>query len=283
MHVINRNCSWPSLPGHTLAPRSAGAFVPGAPVASGGGVPNHWLKGGRSATLELGGSMDALDSQPETPIRTDLPPQLPDSQPPTPPTSYRSRYPDAVFTIDYHKGWKTCMAIVMKNFGWQNYCILDRCDNRYEIIDDAGTLESEPFPSSFPLFLMEKKNIPEKSPSVTVRSDGMNEAIPQQPEVAPVKAPNEAEIPPKEAEIPPKKAGVGAKEPEMIAPKEAGVGDQSGANPGVGESKTQKPPPSLNKPVEPSIYADGSYWKSLDIIISSIFLCFGYFPPQKKT
>ena len=244
--------------------------MPGAPVVSAGGVSSHWLKGARSATLELGASMEAFDSPPETPIRTDLPPLLPDSQPPTPPTSYRSRYPDAVFTVDYHKGWKTCMAVVMKNFGWQKYCVLDRNDNRYEITDDAGTLDSDPYPSSFPIFLMEKKNLP----PVTTTSDvdpTLKGGSPQTPKEA---APKELEVDPLES-APKEPEVIAPKEPEVIAPKEPKVGDQSGAKPtmgpGVGEAKCQKPSPPSEKAVESSIYADGSYWKLLDTIISSIF------------
>lgn len=77
-----------------------------------------------------------------------------DSQPQvTPISTHADRYPEAVFTIDHGppEVVQACLKQVLKNFSWKSHYLIGEFRDVYTFMDESGTLDVEPSPSSFPL------------------------------------------------------------------------------------------------------------------------------------
>ena len=163
----------PSGGDHFHGPRSAGHFVPGFPAASAGHVghlnsPMPTLRLGESTdTLVATGGGSQVFGSPVTPKMT-----FPVSSPRGDPaddsnpmmdekanySTYRSMYPEAVFTIEYGEGWNFCLQNAAKNFNPKTHQVLDAFDEVYQFVSARGDLDHQPAPSDFPLRVVTRQS-----------------------------------------------------------------------------------------------------------------------------
>lgn len=249
------------LSGHLREPQSAGQFTPGLPSASAGQFAAKML-GTSTDTVKAAPSSVSLQQERSTSQETFVYPAVTTPQcrpafnspdPKTPSLDAPPKPEDAMFTIQIGPAWSDLLSAVVKNNQWENLYVMDQWLKTYEIVSSDGTLDAKPELSDFPLYVMKKKENPERSESEVAKTSLEDES-------PAVSVSSVGPSPPAGCYQP--------RQNDVALPSPA-----AGPTPATEEKPVEKkvpqeqeldhPVPDESNPSKQNMYKDGSYWKNL--------------------